>query len=276
MKRIVLFGICIYNMVCAESQVWRKPLAAGIGAGAYSAAHADVLSVISNPASLAELKTMSAAIYMERRFLMKELSGYSFAAALPTPKGHFGVAGYYHGDVEYGESKIGLVYARKLGSRINMAAQFNYHGNRIAGYGNIKTIGAELGIVYHLTSQLTTGIYIDHPAAITSSEERLVKLYAFGCGYEAGNKFFTAIEFIKEEDQPPAINVSVQYRFVENCMASAGISSLTSSVWMGARFYWKTFEVGVMAVYHNRLGVTPGLLLGFNSPAGPIPRTRLR
>lgn len=264
MKRIVLLGFCIYNMVCAESQVWRRPLAAGIGAAAYSTKQADALSMINNPAALAELRSAAATIYMERRFLLKELSAYSFAASLPTPKGNLGLAGYYHGDVGYTESKIGLLYARKLGSGINVAAQFNYYGNRVAGYGNIKTIGAELGIVWHLTEQLNAGIHIDHPAAIMDHKETPVKLYAFGCGYETGNKFFTAIEFIKEEDQPPAINVSLQYRFTASCMANAGISSLTSSAWMGARFYWKTFQVGVMAVYHNRLGTTPGVLLGFN------------
>jgi len=264
MKRIVVLGMCIYNMVCVDAQVWRRPLATGIGAAAYSSKQVDALSMIGNPAALAEMHTMSAAIYMERRFLLKELSGYSFAAALPTSKDHLGLAGYYHGDIAYSESKIGLVYALKPGSRINVAAQFNYYGRRVAGYGNTKTIGAEFGIVYHLTDQLNAGIHIDHPAAIVDNEERLVKLYAFGCGYETGNKFFTSIEFIKEEDQPPAINVSIQYHFIENCMTSAGISSLTSSVWMGARFYWKKFQVGVMAVYHNRLGATPGVLLGYN------------
>ncbi|HEX2629625.1 MAG TPA: hypothetical protein VHM26_11450, partial [Chitinophagaceae bacterium] len=202
MKRIVLLGICIYNMVCAESQVWRRPLA-GIGAAAYSNKQVDALSMVNNPAALAELKTVSATIYMERRFLLRELSGYSFAAGLPTAKGNWGLAGYYHGDVVYNESKIGLIYARKLGSRINVAAQFNYYGNRVADYGNTQTIGAELGIIYHLTEQLNAGIHIEHPAAIINHDERLVKLYAFGCGYETGNKFFTAIEFIKEEDQPP-------------------------------------------------------------------------
>lgn len=264
MKRIVLLGFCIYNMVCAESQVWTRPLAAGIGAAAYSTRQVDALSMINNPAALAELNTMAATIYMERRFLVKELSAYSFAAGLPTSKGHFGLAGYYHGDDAYTESKIGLLYARKLGSRINIAAQFNYYGNSVTGYGNTKTIGAELGIVWHLTEQLNAGIHIDHPAAIIDRKERPVKLYSFGCGYETGDKFFTAIEFIKEEDQPPAINVSIQYRFIENCMVGAGISSLTSSVWMGARFYWEKFQVGVMVVYHNRLGATPGVLLGFN------------
>lgn len=264
MKRTVLLGLCIYNMVCAESQVWRRPLAAGIGAAAYSTRQVDALSMINNPAALAELDHIAATIYMERRFLVKELSAYSFAAGLPTSKGDLGITGYYHGDDAYTESKIGLLYARKLGSRMNIAAQFNYYGSRVAGYGNTKTIGAQFGIIYHLTEQLNVGLHIDHPSAIMSQEERPVKLYAFGCGYETGNKFFTAIEFIKEEDQPPAINVSLQYRFIESCMAGAGISSLTSSVWMEARFYWKTFQVGVMAVYHNRPGATPGILFGFN------------
>src|SRR5687767_12139331 len=141
MKRIVLLGLCIYNMVCAESQVWRRPLAAGIGAAAYSTRQVDALSMINNPAALAELDHIAATIYMERRCLVQELSAYSFAAGLPTSNGELGIAGYYHGDDAYTESKIGLLYARKLGWRINIAAQFNYYGSRVAGYGNPKTIG---------------------------------------------------------------------------------------------------------------------------------------
>jgi hypothetical protein len=263
MKRIVLLGMCICNMVYADAQLWQRPLAAGIGAAAYSTWQVDALSMISNPAALAGLNKMSAAIYMERRFLVSELSAYSFAAALPASKGNLGLSGYHHG-YDYNETKIGLAYARRLGSAVKLAAQFNYYESRVAGYGNTKTIGGELGIIWHLSKQLNVGIHIDQPAIITTDEERLKSLYAFGCGYETSDKFLTAIEFIKEEDQPPAVNVSLQYRFIETCMANAGISSLTSSAWMGVRFYWKTFQVGVMAVYHNRLGATPGVLFGFN------------
>lgn len=263
MKRIVLLGISIYNMVCAEAQVWRRPLAAGIGAAAYSVKQVDALSVINNPAALAGPGKLSAAIYMERRFMVPELSAYTFAAVLPTSKGNLGLAGYHHG-YDYGETKIGLAYARNLGPAVKLGVQFSYYGSSVAGYAHTRTVGAELGVIWRLSKQLNVGIHIDQPAVITGDGDRLKDIYAFACGYDASDKFFTAIEFVKERDQPPAVNVSLQYHFIETCMVNAGISSLTSSVWMGARFYWKTFQVGVIAVYHNRLGATPGVLLGFN------------
>lgn len=266
MKRILLLLVLCGHTIYIKAQVLRRPLAAMAGPSAYSHKQADVLSFIANQAALATLQQFSATIYMERRFGMPELTNYTIVTGLPTKHGNIGVALHRNGFSEYNENSLGLTYARRLGTRVNVGVQFNYHDRQLAGYGHVSMINAEAGVVWHLSEKLHAGMHVINAGAARSvNEEKLPSLYTFGCGYETGNKFFTGIEIIKEEDQPVTVNVLLQYRFIQNCMAAFGISTATSSVWIGARFYWRSFQIGVTASHHNQLGITPGLLFGLNA-----------
>ena len=101
------------------------------------------------------MKNASAGVYGERRFLLNELSLYQLAIAVPTKSGNFGIKAGYFGFSDYNESQMGLAYARKLGSKVDIGVQFNYNGIQISGYGNSSAINFEIGTVLHLTDKLT-------------------------------------------------------------------------------------------------------------------------
>ncbi|HEX7848068.1 MAG TPA: hypothetical protein VF476_19855 [Chitinophagaceae bacterium] len=268
--RLVLSLLMALNLICqlSSGQIVRQPLAAPyLGTGAYSLHHVDVFSIIANQASLAQLKNTSVAVYGERRFLLNELNNYRAVAAIKTSSGHFALNAGYFGFADYNESQIGLAHARKLGNKINIGAQFNYNGISIAGYGNAAAISFELGTVFHLTEKLHAGIHINNPVGGKFGKEQPEKLpsvYTVGFGFEASEKFFISSEIIKEEDQPVNVNAGMQYRFTSQLMARAGISSATTSGWLGAGLILQSFRIDIMASYHSQLGVTPGLLLLFN------------
>ncbi|MEI9911792.1 MAG: hypothetical protein WDO71_20355 [Bacteroidota bacterium] len=83
-------------------------------------------------------------------------------------------------------------------------------------------------------------------------------------GYEASEKFFFNIEIIKEEDQPVNVNAGIQYKFIPQLLVRAGMSTSTSSAWIGLGLFLKSFRIDVTTSYHPQLGITPGLLLLFN------------
>src|SRR5947209_8265524 len=93
---------------------------------AFSRYHAEVYSFCYNQAVLASLKTFTAAVYGERRYLMKELGQYSISLALPVPSGSFGIQTDYFGNASYHETQCGLAYGRKLGGHVALGIQFNY------------------------------------------------------------------------------------------------------------------------------------------------------
>lgn len=262
---IVLLAI---GSISSNSQTLRRPVAAPyIGLGAYSFNHVDAFSFISNQASLAQIKNAAAGVYGERKFMLNELANYNAAIALPTHSGNFGLKAAYSGFSEYNETQIGLAYARKLGSKIDIGVQFNYNGIRVAGYGSASAISFEAGTIFHLSEKLHTGFHVNNPVGGKfgkDQQEKLPSVYTVGLGYDASEKFFFSAEVIKEEDQPVNVNAGLQYKFIPQLLARAGVSSSTSSVWLGLGLSFKSFRLDVTTSYHPQLGLSPGLLLLFN------------
>lgn len=251
-----------------HAQTLRRPIAAPYtGFGAYSLNHSDIFSFTANQSSLAQLKNPTAGVYAERRFLLSELTNYTAVAGITTRSGNFGLKANYAGFSDYNETQVGLAYGRKLGKKVDVGAQFNYHGIRISsGYGSSSAISLELGAVMHISDKLHAGLHANNPVGGKFGKnggEELSAVYTFGLGYEASGKFFVSTEIIKEEDQPVNINAGMQYRFIPQLMARAGVSTATSSAWLGLGLTIKSFRVDVTAGYHPQLGITPGLLFLF-------------
>ena len=266
--RIFFIFLLTLLSVALHSQTLRRPVAAPyIGFGAYSFNHTDVFSFTSNQASLAQLHNAAAGVYAERRFMLSELNTYTAAIALPTRSGNFGLKAGYSGFSDYNETQIGLAYARSLGSKVDIGVQFNYNGIAIAGYGNASAISFEAGGIFHITDKLIAGFHINNPVGGKygkDQQEKLPSIYTAGLGYDASEKFFFSAEIIKEEDQPVNVNAGLQYKFIPQLLARAGMSSATSSVWFGLGLSLKSFRLDVTSSYHPQLGITPGLLLLFN------------
>jgi hypothetical protein len=195
---LLLFILVLLKTSLLQAQTLRKPISANyIGLGAYSLNHVDVFSFTSNQASLAQIQQASAGVYGERRFLLSELNNYSVAIALPTSSGNFGLKTNYYGFSDYNETQLGLAYGRKIGNKIDIGAQFNYHSIRIAGYGNASTISFELGTVMHVTDRLHAGVHVANPVGGKfgkDQQEKLSSVYTIGLGYDASEKFFIALK----------------------------------------------------------------------------------
>lgn len=269
-----LFCFCIIMIATAaslNSQNLRRPMTATYtGLGAYSINHTDVFSFTSNQAALTQLKKAELAVFGERKFLLTELSHYTAVFGLPTRSGNFGLKGDYYGFSEYNETQLGFAYGRKLNDKIDIGVQFNYNGIKVSGYGNSSVISFELGTIFHLTDKLHAGLHINNPVGGKfgkDQQEKLASVYTFGIGYEASEKFFISTETIKEEDQPVNVNTGIQYKFLPQLLARIGMSTATSTGWMGFGFLWNSLRLDVTAAYHPQLGITPGLLLLYNFKA---------
>ena len=269
MRRCILLFLFISGICICKAQTLRRPVAASYtGLGAYSLNHTDVFSFTANAASLAQLKNVAAGVYAEKRFLLNELNNYTAAIGVPTATGNFGLKAGYTGFSDYNETQIGLAYARKLGSKVDIGAIFNYNDIRISGgYGNAAAVSFEIGTVLHITEKLQAGIHINNPVGGKfgkMEQEKLSSVYTLGFGYDASEKFFIGAEIQKEEDQPVNVNAGLQYQFLPQLLARGGISTATSSAWLGIGVLLKSFRLDVTSSYHPQLGITPGLLLLFN------------
>jgi len=255
----------LFSFFFMSAQTLRRPVTAGYTTiGAYSINHTDVFSYSTNQASLAQLKNTSVGVFGEKRFLLSALNNYAANIGLTTTSGNFGIKANYFGFSDYNETQLGLAYGRKLGNKVDIGVQFNY--NRISissGYGNASAISFELGTILHLTEKINAGFHVNNPVGGKfgkNQEEKLSSVYAFGLGYEASEKFFISAEIEKEEDRPVNVNAGFQYKFIQQLLVRAGISTATSAVWIGAGITLKSFRVDITTSYNEQLGISPGLM----------------
>jgi len=252
----------------AGAQSLRKPVAASyIGLGAYTTNRANIFSVASNQAALAQIKDPSLGVYGERRFLMAPVNMYTTLFALPTRQGNFAFQADYFGYKNYNESQLGMAYARNVGSKLDIGIKFNYYSFRISGYEGASAVNFEIGAIAHLTDKLNTGIHFYNPvggALSKTVDEKLSSIYKFGIGYEASDQFLISAEVVKEENLPVNVNAGVQYNFEKQFFARFGIATETASPYAGAGVSWSNFRVDISTSYHPQLGVSPGLMLIMN------------
>ena len=255
----ILLGNSAMRAVMAQS-----PAFGYIGGTAYSSLQRDVFSFTSNTATLAQIKSNTAGVYSERRFMLNEAGFYRAAAALPTKRGNFGLTLNYGGFKNFTEYSLGLAYARSLGKKAEVGIRFNYAGNRVPLYGSSAVVDAGLGMMLHFSEKFSGGFCADHlfAAKISGSQTVLLPLvYSAGFGYDASPLFFVGTEIIKEEDKPLNVAVALQYAMSKQFFARAGLMSGTSSFFAGAGVAFGNFRLDVSAAFHPQLGISPGLLL---------------
>lgn len=267
-KKTFSFAGLILLAVTGYTQSVRYPLAVRYtGMGAYSKNFADVMSITSNQAALASIRSVSAGLYAEKRFLLEELNFYTVALSFPLQFGGIGVSAKYFGYNEYNETALSIGYGKGLG-KVDIGIQFTHHSVRIPAYGKDALLNIEAGVILHISEQLYAGLHVFNPTRSGFGKNNLEKLssvYSAGLGYEASEKVFISAELIKEEDKPVNINAGLQYEFAKRLFARLGFFTQTANLYFGLGLKWDSFRVDITSSYHPQLGVTPGLMLVFES-----------
>lgn len=248
-----------------HAQLVRKPATSPYaGTGAYSVTHADAFSLQANTAALSRFKKVTAGVYGEQRFMLKELTRYGGVFVLPIQNGTFAVTTAYRGSTDMNEYQLGLAYARSLGKFLELGVRFNYNGFKINGYGNASAIAVEFGTVLHVNDKLHGGIQVINPYSSKfgiNKTEKLAAVYIMGIGFEASEKFLISAEFVKEEKQGMLVQTALQYKVLSFLQVRAGVSTGTTSYWLGLGLGWRNLRFDVMTNYHNQLGLSPGVMM---------------
>ena len=275
MKKLTLTILLYALSTLVFSQSLRHPVSAiYLGLAAYSTQHQDVFSYLNNQASLAQIKNIAVGVYGERKFLVTATSLYTAALAIPTKNGNFGINLTYSGFKNFNESQIGLAYARSLGKKVDVGAQFNYYSYRVPSFSGAATYNFEMGAIFHVTDKLNMGVHLYNPTGghFSKTDEKLTAAFKIGIGYDVSDNFFVSSEIVKEENFPVNSNTGVQYRFEKQFFLRLGIATATSTGYAGIGISWDNFRMDITGSYHPQLGLSPGLLLimNFGKPAFTI------
>src|SRR5688572_30806512 len=226
-NKIVMIVALIIVCLPSHTQVFTKH-PGYLGMEAYGTGHVDVFSFLLNTASLARLKSSSVGIFSERRYLVEEMNSVTAVAAMVIPQGKFAVKMLHSGFNLFRQTQAGLAYARKLTRDVDAGIQFSYHGFQVAEYGSASGLSVGVGVVFHATEKLNTGIYINIPAGSRfgpGRQERWPAVYRFGVGYESSSAAFVFAEIIKEENLPVDVRIGIRYRCHPVLLVKAGVAT---------------------------------------------------
>lgn len=268
--RNCLLAIFGFIPLVSTSQVLHLPEhRAPLQTTTYSKVQTEAISFPSNQAALAHFSGPAFGIYGDRRFMLQELSLFSAAFVLPTNSGNFGLSARRFGSTDYNQTEAGLAYGRKLGEKAAIGAQFNYHSFKVKGYGDAGYLSIDAGTIFQLSSQLRAGFHVYKPAEKLKekdSEVVLPSVYEMGLGYDASDKLFLTAIASKTEGIGVQVNAAIQYAFANSLLCKAGITTSTSSFYIGGGVLLNNFRLDAITSFHPQLGITPGVLLLFHLP----------
>ncbi len=229
--------------------------------GQTSVALCDFWSLSNNQAGTAWLKSISAGLSFENRFLVKELMYEQLGFALPTMAGTFGLFAGRFGNTQYSEIKAGLSYARKFGKHFAVGIQLDYFRIQITDdYGNKNLLSCEIGLMYQADKHLSIGVQVLNPVpvAITAHpREQLPSIICIGLSYRFSDNFLTTVESEKDLENPLAFRAGVEYHFARPAYARIGISTSPMSFSFGFGLEFGKLKFDMASGYHQALGFSP-------------------
>jgi hypothetical protein len=266
MRLLFLFLLILAGRMAVAQSAHSPVSSLYTGIGTYSKHFTDAFSVTNNQAVLPDFEYSTAGIYGEQRFGVKELQTVSASLVFPVRSGGMGVQIRHLGNTRFSNTQFGLAYGRKLGSRVNLGVQFNYHFVRIAGYGNIGNITAEIGTIWQVSKKIQIGLHLNNPTggiARKHQTEQLPAIYKMGIGYEVSDQFYLSIETIREENRPIIIKADMEYQFAGQFFTRMRIMTETGQFAVGAGYALKKCRLEFISSFHPQLRFTPAILILF-------------
>ncbi|TVQ14173.1 MAG: hypothetical protein EA361_08240 [Bacteroidetes bacterium] len=231
------------------------------GMGNASVTLYDFWAISHNQAGLARLENMAAGVFFENRFLVEELSFGAGAFVLPTSSGVFGVSFTYFGFELYNETKVGVAYGREFGERFSTGIQLNYHNTGIGeDYGNKGNLTFELGIIFHISPELSIGAHIFNPTRAKIgdfADERIPTIFKTGLAYEFSERVMVIAEAEKSVNLDPVFKVGIEYRISDPVYLRGGIGTNPMTNAFGFGLEVGNLNIDLATSYHHILGYSP-------------------
>jgi hypothetical protein len=240
--------------------------------GNASVSLSDVWSAHHNQAGLGFERNVSAGVYYENRFLLKELSVKGAVVAVPVKGGTFGLCVTSFGYSLYNENKYSLSFAKAFGDKLSAGIALDYLTTKIAATdassaANKGVPVAEVGIQAKPMKGLTFGAHVFNPTRSKQADynhERVPTIIRLGGDYNFSDKVILAIETEKDIAKKAIFKAGLEYRAVKEFYIRAGIATNPTLSSFGFGLNLKNFKIDFSASYHQILGFSPQLSLTYS------------
>ncbi len=236
---------------------------AGMG-GAAVTLH-DTWSVLNNPAGLSFAENISAGIFYENRYVMKEFSSRGMAVQVPTESGNFGFGFTYFGFSLYNEKRFTLAYGRKLFPRLSAGLSFDYLHTQLEDEkalfsGSRGVITFQAGLQAQLSDKVRLAFSLFNPYMAQLSEyenEKIPAIARFGVSYKPDDKFLLIAEAEQNLKHDLRFKAGAGYNLHKKIVLRGGIKTNPAEYTMGIGMELNGFVFDISTAYHLVLGNSP-------------------
>jgi len=261
-----MFCLCIsYRVLAGDDNFPAGARSAGVSNA--SVTLTDGWCTFNNQAGLAYLNSAVAGLYVENRFLVKELSMQAGTLAIPFKPGTLAVSYRFFGYSKYYESKIGLGFGRKFSKYFAAGIQVDYLQTHIAeGYGNYNTVVAEIGLLAKPAKNFSIGFHLFNPNRVKHKnlpEETVPTVVRFGLGYSFDDKAQLLFETEKDLDQKPVYKGGIEIALLHQLFFRSGYATGYEQLSFGLGCKLKKLIADIAFTRHYMLGFTSQISLGY-------------
>lgn len=263
-KAVILTLLAIAISIFASAQIETNNAGArSAGIGNTSTIIRDTWAVFNNPAATCRLSKISAGLYYENRFLLKQTGYGALAFQMPVHKaGNISVGISHYGYKYYQYSRATIGYSQQLFTNLYMGLNINYlHLSQAEYYGRANGMTFELGLYSQPVKNFAIGLYVFNPVNVSFFENRDLKMpvtMKLGLSYLFSDALLLAVETGKSiNGYTPIFKGGIEYTLRKHFSFRAGISMLPIeySVGLGYKFAGATFDLAF--AYHQILGLSP-------------------
>lgn len=226
----------------------------------------DPFSSFCNQAGLAGFKSIVVAATHEMPYLINGLSVSSVSFVIPASPGVFSFNGSSAGFSLWKESRAGLAFARKFGSRLSAGIQIDGFFARMPDVVPMRPVFTwEMGILSQPLPDLLIGLHLFNPVRADypdTRNQRLPVSLAFGAGYRPVNTFLLTMEVEKELLYPLSFRAGIEFEPVTNFFLRYGYNSVKGHA-TGVGFRTRHLSIDVAFSRHFHLGYSPSISFGY-------------
>ena len=215
-------------------------------------------AIMGNQAGFAGINNISAGIYYENHFLLKETGTRVGYFILPTRTGNFGITVSSFGFNLYNETRACLSYAKKLGGKFSVGINLNYLHRHIGNdYPDAAYVSFDAGLQTELAPSLILGAHVSNPLGIyidSYHEKRPPPLFRLGMAWLFSDQIILSVQADKKLSSPLNIRCGTEIKFHERFFIRAGVTSNPFTNSIGAGFRWNRWMWDIAGSVHYILG----------------------
>jgi len=218
-----------------------------------------------NPGATASIKSLSAGVYYETRFLTKELQTQALAVAIPLKKGVITTGAQFFGYEQFRQSRFGLGYAMQLTERFAAGVQLNGQQLRFGNnYGSTFNGTVEAGIRAKIAEKWNIGASVMNVGRqrISTLDDRFSTVMRIGCQYLPSKRVLVLAEVEKDVLHPISFKGAIEYQPLDVLFIRVGTQSGPTHFSFGFGYCKKGFAIDLGTQYHQVLGWSP--MIGLN------------